>query len=41
VKNVIPAKAGIQVLNMILKLVYDLDPGLRRDDVLQTTPNFL
>jgi len=30
--NVIPAKAGIQALNMFLRKVYNLDPGLRRDD---------
>jgi len=30
--NVIPAKAGIQVLNFLLKHVYNLDPGFRRDD---------
>jgi len=27
-------KAGIQALNMLLKKVWDLDPGLRRDDAL-------
>jgi len=32
--NVIPAKAGIQVVNKLLKQVRDLDPGLRRDDAV-------
>jgi len=31
---VIPAKAGIQVVNKLLKKVWDLDPGFRRDDVI-------